>query len=97
MAPRRCFCNLTSIFFSTFPKDYERRLKDEIWGCFKYIGIPMDTIMSMPIQDRKYYILKHNEEQGNLQRDMGDRKNSIELYGESLNRYADIAQGTARR
>lgn len=51
----------------------------------------------MPIQDRKYYILKHNEEQGNLQRDMGDKKNSIELYGESLNRYADIAQGTARR
>mgnify|MGYP004499701787 CR=1 FL=1 len=80
-----------------FPSDYERRLKDEIWGCFKYIGIPMDTIMNMPIQDRKYYIMKHNAEQGELQKQMKGDKNATELYGEALNRYADIVQGTAAK
>ena len=52
---------LTNMFFSILPNEYERQLKEEIWGCFKYIGIPMETIMSMPIQDRKFYIIKHNE------------------------------------
>jgi hypothetical protein len=44
------------------PSEYERSLRDEIWGCFKYIGIPMETVMRLPIQERKYYIHKHNKE-----------------------------------
>lgn len=43
--------------------DYERILKDEIYGCFKHIGIPIETVYNMPIQDRRYFISKHNAEQ----------------------------------
>lgn len=71
-------------------------LKDEIWGCFKYIGIPMEEIMRMPIQDRKYYILKHNEEQGKLRSSADAGNNTTRVYGESLNRYADMAQGNSK-
>lgn len=46
-----------------FPNDYEKRLKDELYGCFKYIGIPIETLYNMPIQDRKYFIYRHNAEQ----------------------------------
>ncbi len=41
--------------------DYERSFWDEIWGCVKYIGIPYDTLLDMPIQDRKVWIMKHNK------------------------------------
>ena len=61
-----CFYNLTNSYFSILPNEFEKNLKDEIWGCFKYIGIPMDTIMNMPIQDRKYYIMKHNADEAEL-------------------------------
>jgi hypothetical protein len=44
------------------PSDYERGLKEEIWGVFKYMKIPMETVMKMPIQDRKFYIMRHNYE-----------------------------------
>ena len=44
------------------PSDYERGLKEEIWGVFKYMKIPMETVMKIPIQDRKFYIMRHNYE-----------------------------------
>lgn len=40
---------------------YEQNLKDELFACFKYIGIPLDMLDKMPIRDRKYYIHKYNE------------------------------------
>jgi hypothetical protein len=43
------------------PSNFEKSFKEEIWGCFKYIGIPMETLMNMPIADRKYYIMLHNK------------------------------------
>jgi hypothetical protein len=55
---------LTNLFFSTLPNEYERIFKEELWGCFKYIGIPMDTLMNMPIADRKFYIMLHNRTEG---------------------------------
>jgi hypothetical protein len=42
------------------PSEYEKSFKEELWGCFKYIGIPMDTLMNMPVSDRKFYIMMHN-------------------------------------
>ena len=65
MAHKKCFYRLTNLFFSTLPNEYERIFKEEIWGCFKYIGIPMDTLMNMPIADRKFYIMLHNKTEGN--------------------------------
>lgn len=34
---------------------------DEIWGCFKYVGIPYDSIWKMPLRTRRYFIQRHNE------------------------------------
>lgn len=45
------------------PSNYERILKEEIYGCFRYIGIPIETIYNMPVQDRRFFIMKHNAEQ----------------------------------
>jgi hypothetical protein len=44
------------------PSEYEKSFKEEIWGCFKYVGIPMDVLMNMPIADRRYYIMMHNQQ-----------------------------------
>lgn len=40
---------------------YEQNLKEELFACFKYVGIPLDVVDKMPIRDRKYYITKYNE------------------------------------
>jgi len=79
------------------PEDYEKRLKDEIYGCFKYIGIPIETVYNMPIQDRKYFILKHNaeqeesaSEQQRLEKGGGMRNNG------DLNSYARLEQSNRK-
>lgn len=64
MALRLCFYRLTNLFFSILPEEYEKSFKEEIWGCFKYVGIPMDILMTMPIADRRYYIMMHNKSDG---------------------------------
>ena len=90
-----CFYNLTSLFFSIWPSDFEKNLTDEIWGCVKYVGIPYDTVMRMPIHVRKYFIRKHNEEQ--------ETKNGSYSYGsrhisgEALNKYASMEQSNNQR
>ena len=88
-----CFCNLTNIYFSILPDEFERNLKEEIWGCFKYIGIPIDTVMNMPIQDRKYFIMKHNADEAQLKREIeGGDGESHTIEGEAINTYAKITQ-----
>ena len=77
------------------PTEYERRLRDEIWGCFKYIGIPMETIMKLPIQERKYYIYKHNQEQEN-NKEYND-KNISKYTGKDLNNFARNEQNLRKK
>lgn len=91
------FSNLTNICFSILPIEFEKNLKDEIWGCFKYIGIPMDTIMNMPIQDRKYYIMKHNAEEEELKQEMEGGGETHTIEGEALNAYAKVTQNDPLR
>jgi hypothetical protein len=80
------------MFFLISPIDYERQLKEEIWGCFKYIGLPMETIMALPIQDRKFYIVKHNEAMQAEEKRMksAEKGNSHDstISGEAVNSYA---------
>lgn len=48
----------------------------------------------MPIQDRKFFIMKHNYEQSQAEsrhKAMGDNKNKT-VVGDSLNAFAEIAQ-----
>lgn len=87
MAPSTPFLNGT-ILFSLISPNFERNLKDELFGCFKYIGIPFEVLDKMPVRDRKYYIAKHNgiADEENRQA----RKN--EINGEAINTYAELAQ-----
>ena len=54
------FLNSTLLFSSISP-DFKKYLWDELISCEKYIGIPHDSLMKMPIYLRKFYISKHNE------------------------------------
>lgn len=90
-----CFCNLTSTFFSTLPDDYEFKLKEEIYGCFKHIGIPIETIYHMPVQDRRFFIMKHNAEQEHLAREqemMTKKSGNQTTTNTNLNAYAKMEQ-----
>lgn len=85
-----CFYNLTNLFFSTLPNDYEETLNNEIWGCVKFVGIPYDTVMSMPVYKRKDIIRRHNEyvEEENRKYGGGDNHEN----GEAINIYARMEQ-----
>ena len=55
--------------------------------------LPMETVMKLPIQDRRYYIQKHNEEQQNLRSSYERNTGTHKTYdGESLNEYAKLEQ-----
>lgn len=92
MAQCLSFFNLTSLFFSTLPENYEAILQDELWGCFRYIGLPYETLWKMPIQIRKYWIQKHNMEQEGIQEERNKEKNGNKVNGVSLNTYAKMEQ-----
>jgi hypothetical protein len=81
------------LFFSIWPSDYEKTLTDEIWGCVKYVGLPYDTIMKMPIHVRKYFIRKHNEEEGKAS---SSNSTTRHISGEALNKYASMEMNNAR-
>ena len=66
------------MFFSISPNDYSEALLEEIYGCFKYIGIPIETVMNMPVQNRKYFIMRHNHDTEELNKDYGD-SNTISI------------------
>lgn len=45
----------------------------------------------MPIQDRKFYIMKHNQEQEE-HKPINSNKNGSVISGEAINTYASITQ-----
>lgn len=89
MARSRPFLSGT-ILFSSISPDYERNLKEELWGCFKNVGISFDELLRMPTRDRKYYIQMHNryveEENAKLK---GNNSSSV---SENISSYTDLAQ-----
>lgn len=89
---------MTNFYFSISPNEYSKNLLDEIWGCFKHIGMSWDMIMKLPIQDRRAMIHKHNMEQESISRDMDKESSDIRRYeGESLNTFAKMEQTNKRR
>lgn len=60
VALSRPFLNGT-IMFSSISPDFEKNLKEELFGCFKYINIPFRELEHMPTRDRKAYIQMHNK------------------------------------
>ena len=89
------FCNLTNFYFSISPSDYYRNLLDEEWGCFKHVGMSWDMVMSLPIQERRALIHKHNVESEHIERDIeqSEKDGSVRtVEGSAINRYAEISQ-----
>ena len=85
MAHLRPFLNGTMLFSSISP-NYERNLKDELFGCFKYIGIPFDILDRMPTRDRKFYIAKHN---GIMEEEKSHDISKVN--GEMINKFTDMS------
>lgn len=88
MAHLRHFLSGT-ILFSSISPNFERNLKDELYGCFKYIGIPFDVLDRMPVRDRKFYIAKHN---GIAEEENSKNRNENTINGELINTYANLHQ-----
>lgn len=78
--------------FSLISPDYERYLKEELFGCFKHIKIPFDELMRMPTRDRKFYILKHNEAAEEERREIEEKKNGGTAKTEAIDAFTDIDQ-----
>ena len=78
-----------TMLFSSISPNFEANLKDELFCCFKYIGIPFDILDRMPVRDRKYYIAKHN---GEVERENKESDGGPEISDESINTYANLAQ-----
>ena len=73
--------------FSGISPNFAQALREELFGCFKYIHIPYSELMNMPTKDRKYYIKRHNE----VTKEENSHSNGIELSGEAINNVADMA------
>ena len=78
-----------TILFSSISPNFERNLKDELYGCFKYIGIPFDVLDRMPVRDRKFYTAKHN---GITEEENSKNRNENTINGELINTYANLHQ-----
>lgn len=72
---------------------------DELWGCFKHVGMSWDMIMKLPIQDRRTLIQKHNREQDAINNEIeGNTSSNIRTYeGEMINTFAKMEQSNMRK
>ena len=87
MAHLKHFLN-GKILFSLISSNQERDLKDELFGCFKHIGIPFDILEKMPVRDRKFYIAKHN---GIIEQE-NEKERGKSIDGEMINKFTDMSQ-----
>lgn len=67
-------------------------MKDELFGCFKHIGIPFNILEKMPVRDRKFYIAKHN---GIVEQENEEAKGKS-IEGEMVNKFTDMSQQNDR-
>jgi hypothetical protein len=72
---------------------------DEIWGCFKHVGMSWDMIMKLPIQDRRALIQKHNREQEAINHEIegNNSPNNRTYEGEMINTFAKMEQSNKRK
>ena len=53
----------------------------------------METVMKLPVQDRRYFIQKHNEEQEGIRSDFEKARGNNRIFdGETINKYAKLEQ-----
>ena len=51
----------STILFS-LTSNFEKNLKNELWLCHKHMDLSMEDLYNMPVNDRKRYILIHNNQ-----------------------------------
>ena len=95
MAHLKPFLNGT-ILFSLISPEYERILKEELFGCFKHIKIPFDELLKMPVRDRKFYILKHNEVETEAREEYENRQKGGSTKTEAIDAFTDIDQSNLK-
>lgn len=68
-------------------------------GCAKYVGIPLDVVMGLPIQERREYIRLHNMEQEKYENahKPKDNENVRSYEGQSINEFAKLTQTNSKR
>lgn len=59
---------------------------NELFDCYKYLKIPLDTLWKMRVRDRRFIIAKHNKEA----EEENKRKNN-EHGTTDIERYTDLA------
>jgi hypothetical protein len=82
------------ILFSSISPKAEEYLKKELFGCFKYIGIPLDILQKMPVRDRKFYIMTHNMK---MQAENANSNENTYTDGETINKFAKQEQSNKKR
>lgn len=56
------------------------------------MNIPVETVMKLPIQDRRYFIQRHNEEQQGIRAERERTSGNRVVDGEAINEYAKLEQ-----
>lgn len=69
-------------------------LWEEIYGTVEYLGKSYETVMSWPVNLRKYWIIKHNEK---AERETQQEGSGNSISGISLNSYARMEQAAQSR
>lgn len=57
----RPFLTSTRLFSSVSPR-YKDYLDEEMYGCFKRVGVPYDTLFRMPVKERRNIIRMYNKD-----------------------------------
>lgn len=81
------------MLFSSISPNFEKNLKEELFGCFKYIGIPFDILDKMPVRDRRFYIMRHNRLTQEEQARYEGTKSTNVVDGQFIDKFTDMAQG----
>lgn len=59
--------------------------------------LPMETVMKLPVQDRRYFIQKHNEEQQGIRKSYEKKTGTATISdGEAINEYAKLEQANIK-
>lgn len=71
---------------------------DELYGCFKYIGMSWDMIMRLPIQERRMMIRRYNMDADAIEKNSegAHGADTRRFEGELINDYARLEQNNQK-
>ena len=69
-----------------------QNLWNEIFGCVNYLKLKYDTVLSMPVHIRKYWINRNNADAEQYELNSNKSKNESMVNGDGINSYAKLEQ-----